>query len=242
MDMSGEYRIEAPIQTVWAAIQNPDILRATIPGCEELDKTSDTEMSAKVALKIGPVKAKFSGTVELQDLMPPNSLKIQGEGKGGIAGFAKGGAVVNLVASEGGTELSYEVEAKVGGKIAQLGSRLIDGVANKMADQFFSRFKEVVEDGSTATVSPPASHDPGEPDMGIVDMCRDTDLMIYDATYTDAEFPDFWNFGHSTWEEGVRLAKAAGANENANPHNTPTLKNFDKPFLQNIFCGRTCIH
>ena len=142
MDMSGEYRIEAPIDVVWAAIQNPDILREAIPGCEELEKTSDTEMIAKVSLKIGPVKAKFSGEVELQDLQEPNSLKIQGEGKGGIAGFAKGGADVQLAEDGAETILTYTAQAQVGGKIAQLGSRLIQSTAAKLADKFFANLKD----------------------------------------------------------------------------------------------------
>ena len=142
MDMSGEYRIEAPINVVWAAIQNPDILREAIPGCEELEKTSDTEMIAKVSLKIGPVKAKFSGEVELQDLQEPNSLKIQGEGKGGIAGFAKGGADVQLAEDGAETILTYTAQAQVGGKIAQLGSRLIQSTAAKLADKFFANLKD----------------------------------------------------------------------------------------------------
>jgi carbon monoxide dehydrogenase subunit G len=142
MDMSGEYRIEASIDQVWAAIQNPDILKAAIPGCEELDKTSDTEMSAKVSLKIGPVKAKFAGEVELQDMIEPTSLKIQGEGKGGIAGFAKGGADVQLAANGDETILTYTAKAQVGGKIAQLGSRLIQSTAAKLADKFFANLKD----------------------------------------------------------------------------------------------------
>ena len=142
MDMSGEYRIEAPIDVVWIAIQNPEILRNAIPGCEELDKTSDTEMAAKVALKIGPVKAKFAGEVELQDLNAPHSLKIQGEGKGGIAGFAKGGADVQLAEDGDGTILTYSASAQVGGKIAQLGSRLIQSTAAKLADKFFANLKD----------------------------------------------------------------------------------------------------
>lgn len=146
MDMSGEYRIEAPIDVVWAAIQNPDILREAIPGCEELDKTSDTEMAAKVSLKIGPVKAKFAGEVELQDLQAPNSLKIQGEGKGGIAGFAKGGADVQLAADGDETILTYTASAQVGGKIAQLGSRLIQSTAAKLADKFFANLKDQLAD------------------------------------------------------------------------------------------------
>lgn len=142
MDMTGEYRIDASIDRVWDAIQNPDILKEAIPGCEELDKTSDTEMSAKVALKIGPVKAKFAGQVELQDMVAPTSLKIQGEGKGGIAGFAKGGADVQLAEDGDATILTYTASAQVGGKIAQLGSRLIQSTAAKLADKFFENLKD----------------------------------------------------------------------------------------------------
>ena len=142
MDMSGEYRIDASIDVVWAAIQNPDILLKAIPGCEELTKTSETGMVAKVALKIGPVKAKFAGEVELMDLKAPNSLKIQGEGKGGIAGFAKGGADVHLTEDGKETILSYTASAQVGGKIAQLGSRLIQSTAAKLADKFFANLKD----------------------------------------------------------------------------------------------------
>ena len=142
MDMSGEYRIDASIDVVWAAIQNPDILLEAIPGCEELTKTSETGMAAKVALKIGPVKAKFAGEVELKDFKAPNSLKIQGEGKGGIAGFAKGGADVHLAEDGKETILSYTASAQVGGKIAQLGSRLIQSTAAKLADKFFANLKD----------------------------------------------------------------------------------------------------
>lgn len=144
MDMNGEYRIEAPIQTVWDAIQNPEVLKACIPGCEELDKTSDTEMTAKVVLKIGPVKAKFGGEVTLKDLNPPNTLNIEGEGKGGVAGFAKGGASVQLVADGDETILTYEAKAQVGGKIAQLGSRLIQSTAAKLADKFFANLRDTL--------------------------------------------------------------------------------------------------
>ena len=142
MDMSGEYRIDASIDVVWAAIQNPDILLEAIPGCEELNKTSETGMAAKVALKIGPVKAKFAGEVEFKDLNAPHALKIQGEGKGGIAGFAKGGADVHLAEDGKETILSYTANAQVGGKIAQLGSRLIQSTAAKLADKFFANLKD----------------------------------------------------------------------------------------------------
>ncbi|WP_442577950.1 SRPBCC family protein [Mesorhizobium sp. ASY16-5R] len=139
MDMTGQERIEAPIETVWRALNDPDSLRACIPGCETLEKTSDTDMAATVVLRIGPIKARFEGAVELSNLNPPRSYTISGEGKGGIAGFAKGGADVSLAEDGPGvTLLSYQVKADVGGKIAQLGSRLIDSTARKLATQFFA--------------------------------------------------------------------------------------------------------
>ena len=148
MDMNGQERIEAPIEAVWRALNDPEMLRRCIPGCESLEKTSDTEMAATVVLKIGPIKAKFDGAVELMNLEPPHSYTIQGEGKGGIAGFAKGGADVTL--TEDGpdaTILRYEAKADVGGKIAQLGSRLITSTSKKLAGQFFSTFNEKVSAG-----------------------------------------------------------------------------------------------
>lgn len=149
MDMSGSERIEAPVETVWQALNDPEILRQAIPGCESLEKTSDTNMTAKVVLKIGPIKAKFEGAVELQNLNPPHSYTIAGEGKGGLAGFAKGGADVSLAADGAdATILTYTVKAEVGGKIAQLGSRLIDSTSKKLAGEFFSKFGEIVAGGA----------------------------------------------------------------------------------------------
>ncbi|PHP64711.1 carbon monoxide dehydrogenase [Zhengella mangrovi] len=138
VEMEGQERIAAPVQTVWEALNDPEILRACIPGCESLEKTSDTDMEAVVALKIGPIKARFNGAVELVNLNPPHSYTIQGEGKGGIAGFAKGGADVKLEEDGDGTLLSYVAKADVGGKMAQLGSRLIVSTSKKLAGQFFS--------------------------------------------------------------------------------------------------------
>src|SRR6516165_10840013 len=152
MDMTGEFRIPAPREAVWKALNDPEILKRSIAGCEELEKTSDTEFTAKVTAKVGPVKARFAGKVTLSDIDPPNGYTITGEGEGGIAGFAKGGAKVRLSDAEGGgTKLAYNVEANVGGKIAQLGSRLIDGVAKKMSDAFFSAFAKAVEGGGPAS-------------------------------------------------------------------------------------------
>jgi carbon monoxide dehydrogenase subunit G len=146
MDMTGEHQIKAPRQAVWAALNDPAVLKQSIAGCEELVKTSDTEFQAQVTAKVGPVKAKFSGKVTLSDLNPPNGYTITGEGSGGAAGFAKGGAKVALEdASGGGTLLKYQVNAQIGGKLAQIGSRLVDGAARKMADEFFTAFAGVVE-------------------------------------------------------------------------------------------------
>ena len=144
MEMSGSHIIPASRETVWASLNDPEVLRACIPGCKELEMASPTEMSATVVTKIGPVKATFKGDVTLSNLNPPESYTISGEGKGGIAGFAKGGADVKLADVEGGTQLDYQVNAKVGGKIAQLGSRLIDSTAKKLAEEFFSNFSEHV--------------------------------------------------------------------------------------------------
>lgn len=138
LNMSGEERINASIDTVWAALNDPDTLKACIPGCEELTKESETDLKAIVALKIGPVKAKFKGAVALENLNPPYSYSIVGEGQGGIAGFAKGGADVSLAADGDVTVLTYTAKADVGGKIAQLGSRLIESTSKKLAGQFFS--------------------------------------------------------------------------------------------------------
>lgn len=146
MDMSGERRISAPREKVWAALNDPAVLKASIPGCETLEKLSDTELKATASVKIGPIAAKFSGKVNLLDLDPPNGYRIEGEGQGGVAGFAKGGASVRLAADGRDTILSYDVKANVGGKIAQLGSRIIDSFAKKLADEFFTRFQAAVEE------------------------------------------------------------------------------------------------
>jgi carbon monoxide dehydrogenase subunit G len=145
MDMTGEHQIKAPRSMVWAALNDPAVLKQSIAGCEELVKTSDTEFQAQVTAKVGPVKAKFSGKVTLSDLDPPNGYKISGEGEGGVAGFAKGGAIVGLADKDGGTLLSYNVEAQIGGKLAQLGQRLINGAAKKLADDFFANFAKAVQ-------------------------------------------------------------------------------------------------
>jgi carbon monoxide dehydrogenase subunit G len=144
MEIKGEYKIAAPREKVFAALNDVAILQACIPGCESLEKSSDTEMKAKVRMRIGPVSASFTGKVTLSDLDPPNGYKISGEGQGGAAGFAKGGAVVTLREDGSDTVLNYNVDAQVGGKIAQVGARLIDGTARKLADEFFSKFAAMV--------------------------------------------------------------------------------------------------
>ncbi len=157
MDMTGEYRIPAPRQRVWEALNDPAILKQAIPGCETLDKVSDTELEATVRAKVGPVSARFQGKVTLGDLNPPESYTISGEGKGGAAGFAKGGATVRLTEEEGGiTLLRYEAKADVGGKLAQIGSRLVQGTSKKMADDFFGRFSEIVGGAAIPVAAPVA--------------------------------------------------------------------------------------
>lgn len=156
MDMNGEQIIPAPRTKVWAALNDPDILRQCITGCETLEKTSDTGFEASVVVKVGPVKAKFKGKVALSDIDPPNGYTISGEAQGGVAaGFGKGGAKVALSdAPEGGTRLAYTVNAQVGGKLAQIGARLIDATAAKMAEEFFTKFNTLV---SSAEAAPAAA-------------------------------------------------------------------------------------
>lgn len=143
--IEGEERIAAPVQRVWEALNDPAVLKECIPGCQSLEMTSPTDMTATVVLKIGPIKATFAGEVTLKNLNPPHSYTIAGEGKGGIAGFAKGGADVSLSDKDGGTLLTYNVDAQIGGKLAQLGQRLINGSAKKLADEFFNNFAKAVQ-------------------------------------------------------------------------------------------------
>ncbi|MGD9846512.1 MAG: carbon monoxide dehydrogenase subunit G [Variibacter sp.] len=145
MTMNGEINLAASQDVVWAKLNDPEVLKTCIPGCESLDKISDNEFQAVATNKVGPVKARFKGKVRFSDIDAPNGYKISGEGDGGIAGFAKGGATVRLTPNDGGgTVLSYDVEAQIGGKLAQLGQRLINGAAKKMADQFFEKFGQAV--------------------------------------------------------------------------------------------------
>lgn len=147
MEMTGERQIAASRAKVWAALNDPDVLKQCIPGCETLEMQSPTDMTARVKLAIGPVRATFNGKVKLSDLDPPNGYRISGEGQGGVAGYAKGGAVVRLSDTAGGTLMHYDVKADVGGKLAQLGGRLIDSTAKKLADEFFEKFAAVVGGG-----------------------------------------------------------------------------------------------
>lgn len=142
MDITGEHRIAAPREAVWQALFDVETLKACIPGCKELEQTSPTSFAAKVQLKVGPVSATFAGTVELQDIDAPHGCRIAGQGNGGIAGFAKGGADVKLVADGDDTVLSYDAKAEIGGKLAALGGRLVQATSRKLTDQFFSAFTE----------------------------------------------------------------------------------------------------
>ena len=147
MTMTGEVTLPAERPKVWALLNDPEKLKSAIPGCQSLEKTGENGFTAVVKMKIGPVSATFKGKVELSDIVPLAGYTIKGEGEGGIAGFAKGGAKVSLADATGGTLLRYDVDATVGGKIAQLGSRLIDGVAKNMADKFFTNFVALAVEG-----------------------------------------------------------------------------------------------
>ena len=150
MEMSGEQRLAASRDVVWAALNDPAILKQCIPGCETLEKQSPTDMTARVKLTVGPVRATFNGKVTLSDLDPPSGYRISGEGNGGVAGYAKGSANVRLADDGPGTLMRYDVKADVGGKLAQLGGRLIDSTAKKLADEFFEKFAAIVGGASTA--------------------------------------------------------------------------------------------
>jgi len=154
MEIKGEYQIANSRESVWAALNDPEVLKRCIPGCESLDKTSDTEFNGRVTAAIGPVKARFKTHILLEDLNPPESYTLVGESKAGAAGFGKGSAKVKLVEQDGGTLLSYEAEFKVGGKLAQVGSRLVLGATRKVADQFFGAFSTELDPGAVRIGAP----------------------------------------------------------------------------------------
>ena len=175
MDMTGEFRIPASRDAVWKALNDPEILKRSIAGCEELERTSDTEFTAKVTAKVGPVKARFAGKVTLSDLDPPNGYTITGEGQGGAAGFAKGGAKVRLEPDGDGTLLKYTVNAAIGGKLAQIGARLIDGAAHKMAEEFFASFAANVAGPApvaAAAAAGPMEEPPAPPSAAAVEAAK----------------------------------------------------------------------
>ncbi|MES2168858.1 MAG: carbon monoxide dehydrogenase subunit G [Pseudomonadota bacterium] len=147
MTMTGEVQLPASREVVWDKLNDPAVLKSCIPGCEELERAGDNQFQAVAKMKVGPVSARFKGKVTLSDFDPPSSYKISGEGEGGVAGFAKGGATVALAEKDGVTLLSYNVEAQIGGKLAQLGQRLINGAAKKLADEFFAKFADAVKTG-----------------------------------------------------------------------------------------------
>ncbi len=180
MEMSGEALINAPKATVWEALNDPDILKQAIPGCESVEKEGDDGFTATVKVKVGPVKAKFKGAVTLSNIDAPNGYTITGEGKGGAAGFGKGGADIKLSDADGGTLLSYTATASVGGKMAQIGSRLIDSTAKKLAGEFFAKFNELVSEPSVdISETPmideaPASATPDSPATPVEETAGDT--------------------------------------------------------------------
>jgi uncharacterized protein len=153
MEMHGEMRIPAPRAEVWTKLNDPETLKACIPGCETVEKVSETEFTAKVVARVGPVKASFSGRVTLTDMDPPAGYTITGEGTGGVAGFAKGSAKISLDDAGAETVLRYGVQAQVGGKLAQIGSRLIDATSRKMADDFFNRFLGIMNPSAESSVA-----------------------------------------------------------------------------------------
>ncbi len=144
MKLTGEYRLSAPRAAVWQALNDPDVLQQAIPGCQELVRDSDNAFSARVRVKLGPVSAQFRGRVELSEIIEPTSYTISGEGQGGVAGFAKGGARVTLTEDDSGTTLRYDADGQVGGKIAQVGARLMEASGKKLADEFFSAVSELI--------------------------------------------------------------------------------------------------
>jgi len=180
MKLSGSYQINLEKQKVWEALNDPEILKQAIPGCEEFIKNSDTEFTAKATNKIGPFNASFTGDIELGDLDPPNSYKISGSGNSPV-GFASGEANVKLEDYENGTKLTYEVQANVGGKIAQVGSRLIDMTAKKMADIFFGKFSDLISKDESSSKENPNNNEQSTADQIIDNKKPDQKILIYSA-------------------------------------------------------------
>ena len=180
MKLSGSYQINLEKQKVWEALNDPEILKQTIPGCEEFIKNSDTQFTAKATNKIGPFNASFTGDIELVDLDPPNSYRISGSGNSPV-GFASGEATVKLENYENGTKLIYEVEANVGGKIAQVGSRLIDMTAKKMADIFFGNFSELISKDKNLSKEDLAISDKSSTDQIVDNKKPNQKIFIYSA-------------------------------------------------------------
>ncbi len=179
MEMTGEERIPASQADTWAALNDPEMLKACVPGCESIDRTADNEYQVLMVARIGPVSAKFKGKLVLSDLKPPDSYAIAFEGQGGAAGFGKGSAQVQLAADGAGTRLSYQVKANVGGKLAQIGSRLVDGAAKKIAQEFFAAFNEKVGALHASAAAPGDAHDAHPPEP----VPRDPDLpTVSDAS------------------------------------------------------------
>jgi carbon monoxide dehydrogenase subunit G len=166
MEMTGQQIVPAPQPRVWAALNDPEVLKACIPGCHSIERVSDSEYRVAMTAAVGPVKAKFNGKLLLADIKPPDSYTLSFEGSGGAAGFGKGSAQVALAPDSGGTMLTYKANAQVGGKLAQVGSRLIDGVAKKMADQFFQRFNAQLAEAAPAALQPATVAAPRAPWLG----------------------------------------------------------------------------
>ena len=203
MTMTGEVTLPAERPKVWALLNDPEVLKSAIPGCQSLEKTGDNGFAAIVKTKIGPVSATFKGKVELSDIVPLVGYTIKGEGEGGVAGFAKGGAKVTLADAPGGTLLRYDVEANVGGKMAQLGSRLIDGVAKNMADKFFTSFAALAASGAApAGEAEPAvqSIAPAAPALETPAVARPAPSAAPQAPATNTSwFRRIWEWFMSLW-------------------------------------------
>jgi carbon monoxide dehydrogenase subunit G len=202
MEMTGEFRIPAPRQRVWEALNDPEVLKQCIPGCQALEKVSDTEFNGRVVASVGPVRATFGGKVTLSDLDPPQSYTISGEGSGGVAGFAKGGAKVNLAEDGAATVLTYAVQAQVGGKLAQIGSRLIDGVARKMAGDFFGCFATAV---AAAEPAPAAAEAALGETPSAVPIAEEAPAVVQTPTPMPAPRPASGRLPPAVWVTGLAV-------------------------------------